>query len=57
MVTRMVTRAVRRSSYGKVLHYGMSMFAEFEKLPYPSVIPISVRLNMLPHITKLFVNI
>ena len=38
-----VTRAVTRSSYGNVLHYGLSMFAEFEKLPYPSVISISVR--------------
>ena len=24
-----------RSSYGDTLYYGLSMFAEFEKLPYP----------------------
>ena len=40
------------SSYGDLLHYSLSMFAEFEKLPYPSVISTSVRWNVLPHITK-----
>ena len=49
MVTRAVTRVVTHSSYGKALHYGLSMFIEFEKLPYSSVISISVRLNLLPN--------
>ena len=40
--------------YGNALHCGLSIFAEFEKFPFPSVIPISVRLNMLLHITKLY---
>ena len=30
------------------------MFVEFEKLSYPSVTSISVMLNVLPHITKLY---
>ena len=30
----MVTRVVTCSSYGNPLHYGLSMFSEFEKLPY-----------------------
>ena len=30
-------------SYDNALHYGLSKFEEFEKFPYPSVIPISVR--------------
>ena len=42
---------------GNALYHGLSKFVELEKLPYPSVIPISVRLNMLSHITKLYVNI
>ena len=53
----MVTREVTHSSYGNALSYGLSMFVELEKLPYPSVILISVRLNMLPQITKLLINI
>ena len=31
------------SSYGNAFHHGLSMFVEFEKLPYASVIPISAR--------------
>ena len=49
-----VTRVVRFSSYGNTLHYGLSMFVEIEKLSYPSVILISGKLNVLPHINKLF---
>ena len=41
-------------SYDNALHFGLSMFVEFKKLPYPSVISISVMLNVLPHITKLY---
>ena len=36
------------------MHFGLSMFLEFEKFPYPSVISISFILNILPHITKLY---
>ena len=36
-------RVITCSSYGNSLHYGLSMFAEFEKFPYPSVISISDR--------------
>ena len=52
-----VTRVVRCSSYGNALHYGLSMFVEIEKLSYPSVILISVKLNVLPHITKLYEHV
>ena len=48
----MVTREVIRRSCGNALHYGQSMFPESEKLPYPSVISISVKISVLPHITK-----
>ena len=41
----MVRREVTRSSYGDTLYYGLSMFAEFEKLPYPSVTSISVNVE------------
>ena len=51
-----MTRVVTCSSYGNGLHYGLSMFVEFEKFQYASVIRILVRLNMLPHITKLYKN-
>ena len=39
----MVTTVITRSSYGNALHYDLSMFAEFENLPYPYVIAISAR--------------
>ena len=57
MATRVVMRVVTRSGYGNVLHYGLSMFVRFKKLPYPSAIPILIRLSMLPDITELFVKI
>ena len=57
MVTRVVMRVVKRSGYGNVLHYGLSMFVRLKKLSYPSVIPILIRLSMLPDITKDFVKI
>ena len=57
MVTRVVMRVVTRSGYGNVLHYVLSMFVRFKKLPYPSAIPILIRLSMLPDITELFVKI
>ena len=41
----MITRVVTRSSYGNALHYGLSMFAEFEKLPHPYVILTSARFH------------
>ena len=47
-----VRRVVRSSSYGNALHYGLSIFVEIEKLSYPSEILISVKLNLLPPITK-----
>ena len=40
MVTRVVTGVVTCLSFGNALHYGLSMFVEFEKLPYSSVISI-----------------
>ena len=40
-----VARVVTRSSYGNALHYGLSMFVDFQKLSYPSVISISVRFH------------
>ena len=46
----MVIRVVTRSSYGNGLHYDLFMFVEFEKLPYPSVISISVRFQKLSHL-------
>ena len=49
--------ALTRLLYGNVLHYGLSMFVRLKKLPYPSAIPILVRLSMLPDITELFVKI
>ena len=45
-----VTRVVTRSSYGNALHYGLFMFTEFEKLPYPSVISISARFHKSFHL-------
>ena len=41
----MITRVVTRSSYGNALHYGLSMFVEFEKFLYPLVILISRRFH------------
>ena len=35
MVTRAVTSVVTCSSHGNVLHYGLTMFVEFETLLYP----------------------
>ena len=37
--------AVMPSISGNTLHYGLSMFGEFEKLPYPSVISIKARFH------------
>ena len=34
---REVTRVVTRSSHGNALHYGLTMFVEFENLLYPEV--------------------
>ena len=45
-----VTRVVARSSYGNALRYGLSMFAEFEKLLYHSVNSISVRFHKPSHL-------
>ena len=50
----MITLMVMRWSYSNVLHYGLSIFVEFEKLPYPSVTLNLVMLNVLLHITKLY---
>ena len=50
----MVTNVVTRWSYGNALQYGLSIFVEFEKIQHPSIIPIWVRLNMLPHIIELY---
>ena len=36
-------RVVTRWSYDNALHYGLCMFAEFEKFPYPLLVRISVR--------------
>ena len=44
-VTLVATRVVTHSSYGNALHYGLSMFAEFRKLPYPSVTSVSARFH------------
>ena len=35
MVTRVVTQVRTRSYYGNALHYGLCIYEEFEKLPYP----------------------
>ena len=35
MVTRAVTHVVTSSSDGNALHYGLTMFVEFENLLYP----------------------
>ena len=45
-----VTRVLTRSSYGNELYYGLSMFVEFEKLPYPSVIQILIRFYKPSHL-------
>ena len=37
MVTGTVTRVVTRSSHGNALHYGPTMFVEFENLSNPKV--------------------
>ena len=50
----MVTRVVTHSVYGNALHYVQFMFVGFEKLSHPSVISISVKLNLLPHVTILY---
>ena len=50
----MVTRVITHSVYGNALHYGQFIYVEFEKLPHPSVISISVKLNLLPHVTILY---
>ena len=50
MVTHMVTSVVMRSGYGNTLHYSLSMFVEFEKLSYPSLISISVRFHNPSHL-------
>ena len=52
-----VRRVVRSSSYGNALHYGLSLFVEIEKLSYPLVIFISVKLNLLPPITKFYEHV
>ena len=44
-VTQVETRVVTRSSYGNMLHYGLSMFAQFEKLPYFSAVSVSARFH------------
>ena len=49
----MVTRVVKGSSNGNALSYGLSIFGESQKLPYPSVIPNSVR---FPKLYYLLVN-
>ena len=36
---------IKRVIYGNTLHYDLSMFAEFKKLPYPFVISISARFH------------
>ena len=46
----MVTRVVTRSSYTNAFRYGLSMFADFEKLPYPSLISISTRFHKSSHL-------
>ena len=38
------------SNCGNALHYGLPMFLEFGKLPYPSVISISVRFQKPSHL-------
>ena len=43
-------RVVTPSSYGNALHFGLSMFAEFEKLPYPSATSISARFSKSFHL-------
>ena len=45
-----ITCVVARSSYGNTLDYSLSMFVEFEKLPYSYVISISVRFHKLSHL-------
>ena len=37
MVTRVVTRVVTRSNHGNALHYGLTMFVEFENVLYLKV--------------------
>ena len=49
-VTLVVTHRVTRSSYGNALHNDLSMFGEFEKLPYPYVISISARFHKPSHL-------
>ena len=51
-----LTHVVTISSYGNTFSSGQSMFPEFENLTYPSVISISVRLNVRPHKTKLYIH-
>ena len=46
----MVTRVVTCSSHGNAFHYGLSMFAEFEKLPYPYVISILAGFHKPSHL-------
>ena len=46
----LVTRVATRSSYGNALHYDLSMFGEFEKLPYPYVISTSARFHKRSHL-------
>ena len=50
MVKFVVMCVVTRSSYGNALYYDLSMFAEFEKLPYPYVVSISARFHKLSHL-------
>ena len=45
-----VTCVVTPSCYGNALHYGLSIFVEFKKLPYPPVIPISARFHKRPQL-------
>ena len=50
MVKFVVMCVVTRSSYGNAFYYDLSMFAEFEKLPYPYVVSISARFHKLSHL-------
>ena len=47
--THVVIGEITRSSYGNMLHYDLSMFADFEKLLYPAVISISARFHKPSH--------
>ena len=51
---KMPVMHVTCSNYGIVLHFALSSFVAFGKLPYPSVISISIRFHKPSHLLNYY---